>query len=115
MFIATVIVSVVLAGLLVVSGIGKLRHDLSQMKTLQTVGLPEDRAWLLATAEIAGAAGLLAGLFWWPIGVAAAIGVVLYFAGAIASHLRVRDPGYTPAAVLLVVAAAAVVLRVVSA
>jgi hypothetical protein len=85
------------------------------MKTLQTVGFPEHRAWLRGTAEAAGAAGLVAGLFWWPIGVAAAIGVVLYFVGAVGSHLRVRDPQVVPPAVLLVVAAAALALRLLTA
>lgn len=114
MFVATAIVSALLAAVLAFSAVGKLRHDPQQMKTLQTVGVPEDRVWLLATAEIAGAVGLVAGLFWWPIGVAAAIGVVLYFAGAIGSHLRVRDMQFAPAVVLLVVAAASLVLRLAS-
>ncbi|MFE7773248.1 DoxX family protein [Streptomyces sp. NPDC057445] len=110
MFIATIVVSALLAALLVFSAVGKLRNDPAQLKVMETVGFPADRLWLLATAEIAGAVGLLAGLFWWPLGVAAAIGVTLYFIGAVGSHLRVRDSA-TNAAVPLVLAVAALALR----
>jgi uncharacterized membrane protein YphA (DoxX/SURF4 family) len=111
MFVATVLVSAVLAGLLFVSGAGKLARRQSQMATLAKVGFPQDKAWLLAAAEISGGLGLLAGLFWWPIGTAAAIGVVLYFVGAIAAHVRRRDWSVLPAAVLGLVACAALALR----
>ena len=114
MFIATVIVSALLAALLLVSARGKLTHDPAQMKTMAKVGFPKDKLWLLATAEIAGAAGLVIGLFWWPLGVAAAVGLVLYFVGAAASHLRVRDFQIIAPVVLLVVSAAALVLRAVT-
>ncbi|MEU8007079.1 DoxX family protein [Catellatospora sp. NPDC049111] len=55
--------------------------------------------------------GLLTGLLWWPVGVAAAIGVILYFVGAIAAHLRQKDWAVTPAAILAIAAGAALVLR----
>ncbi|GIL30067.1 DoxX family protein [Actinocatenispora comari] len=55
---------------------------------MTVVGVPD--SWLpwLATAKLAGAAGLLAGLAYRPLGVVAATGLVLYFAGAVAAHLR---------------------------
>jgi hypothetical protein len=55
------------------------------------VGLPQ--TWLpwLAALKAAGAAGLLLGLMGVPvIGVAAATGLVLFFIGAIAAHIRAR-------------------------
>jgi uncharacterized membrane protein YjjP (DUF1212 family) len=55
------------------------------------VGLPQ--TWLpwLATLKAAGAAGLLLGLLGVPvIGAAAATGLVLFFVGAIAAHIRAR-------------------------
>jgi hypothetical protein len=113
-FIATVIVSGFVALLMTVSGYGKLVRQPTQMKTMNKVRFPEDRLWLLATAEFAGAAGLVAGLFWWPIGVAAAIGAVLYFVGALISHLRVRDTEITPALSLALVSGAAIALRLLS-
>jgi hypothetical protein len=51
------------------------------------------RSWLpmLGTLKLAGAAGLLVGLVGPPaIGIAAAIGLVLYFVGAVIAHLRAR-------------------------
>ncbi|WFB08551.1 DoxX family protein [Streptomyces sp. LX-29] len=55
------------------------------------VGLPE--FWLpwLAAVKAAGAAGLLLGLMGVRfIGVAAATGLVLFFIGAVAAHIRAR-------------------------
>ncbi|MFD6422571.1 DoxX family protein [Streptomyces sp. NPDC060198] len=57
------------------------------------VGVP--RSWLprLAALKLAGAAGLLLGLFdatLRPLGVAAACGLVLLYLGALAFHLRAR-------------------------
>lgn len=55
------------------------------------VGLPQ--SWLpwLAALKAAGAAGLLLGLMGVPvIGVAAATGLVLFFIGAVAAHIRAR-------------------------
>ncbi|BCJ35845.1 hypothetical protein Athai_33480 [Actinocatenispora thailandica] len=55
---------------------------------LTAVGVPD--SWLpwLAAAKLAGAAGLLVGIAIRPLGVAAATGLVLYFVGAVAAHLR---------------------------
>jgi hypothetical protein len=69
--------------------------DLAQPKWLlanmDEVRVP--RFWLppLAIVKGAGAAGLLLGLpAARPLGIAAAIGLVLFFAGALAAHLRAR-------------------------
>ncbi|MEU5980629.1 DoxX family protein [Streptomyces sp. NPDC047315] len=54
-------------------------------------GVP--RTWLpwLATLKAAGAAGLLLGLLGVPlVGVAAATGLVLFYVGAVAAHVRAR-------------------------
>ncbi|AUY50913.1 DoxX family protein [Streptomyces sp. CB01881] len=54
-------------------------------------GVP--RSWWnwLGAAKAAGAAGLVAGLFLPVIGVLAAIGLVLYFAGAAVTVIRARS------------------------
>ncbi|MFI6339815.1 DoxX family protein [Streptomyces sp. NPDC050535] len=114
MFIATVAVSVPLALILLFSARGKLVRDPMQMKTLERVGFPENQVKLLAAAEIAGAVGILLGLAWWPLGVAAAIGIVTYFSGALISHLRVRDWKFAPVLILLLAGAAALLLRLAS-
>ncbi|HEY5986759.1 MAG TPA: DoxX family protein [Streptosporangiaceae bacterium] len=69
--------------------------DLAQPKwvlaNMDEVGVP--RSWLppLAILKGAGAAGLLLGLLGVrPLGIAAAIGLVLFFAGALAAHVRGR-------------------------
>jgi hypothetical protein len=115
MFIATIVVSALLAAFLLLSAQGKLTRDQRQLKTMARVGFPENRLWLLACAETAGAVGLVGGLFWWPLGIAAAAGVIVYFIGASAAHLRVRDWNVTAPVVLLAAAAAALVVRALSA
>lgn len=47
-------------------------------------------SWLpaLGTAKGAGALGLAAGFGWPPIGIAAAVGLVLFYCGAILAHVR---------------------------
>jgi hypothetical protein len=54
-----------------------------------------------------GAIGLLTGFAVPALGTAAAIGLVLYFVGAVSAHLRVRDRQIGPAVFFLLLAAAA--------
>jgi hypothetical protein len=70
------------------------------VQPLADYGVP--RSWWpwLGAAKAAGAAGLLVGLFVPVIGVMAAIGLVLYFIGAVATV--VRPHVYSRSAVLLV-------------
>ena len=114
MFIATIIVSSLLSAGLLASAQAKLAHNVAVIETMASVGVPEERVWLLACAEIAGALGLAAGLWLWPLGVAAAVGVALYFVGAVSSHLRKYDFKVAPAFVLLLWSVAALVLRIAS-
>ena len=111
MFVAAAIVSGLLAATLTTSAQRKLALDDAATEVMTRIAFPLDKVWLLAVAELAGAAGLLIGLFWWPIGVAAAIGSILYFLGAVAAHLRVHDTQVAPATVLLLLSIAALVLR----
>ncbi|MEU4679272.1 DoxX family protein [Micromonospora sp. NPDC023737] len=113
MFVATLVVSIAFAALLAVSAAGKLKGDPMQMETLERVGAVKLRP-LLAFLEFAGAAGLLVGLAWWPLGVAAGAGLVLYFAGAVAAHLRVGDRKILPPVLLLIVSLAAGALQLAS-
>lgn len=115
MFIATTTLSVLLAIALVGSAVGKLTRNPAVIGPVTGVGVPAGRIPLLAALEIAGAVGLLVGLAWPPLGIAAAVGVVLYFLGAVIAHLRVRDGGYGPAAGLLVFSVVVLVLRTITA
>lgn len=90
MFIAVRVVSVVLAGLLVHSATGKLTGQANQVAGMRAIGFPVERIGWLASAELAGAAGLLVGLAWRPAALAALIGLVGYFVGALVFLLRAR-------------------------
>jgi len=114
MFIATIVVAVMLAVILLVSARGKLVRDPAIMKTMTRVGFPENRLWFLAAAETAGAVGLAVGLFWPPLGIAAAGGVIAYFLGATGAHLRVHDWQIAIPVVLLAAGMAALILRTLS-
>ncbi|MFD4870398.1 DoxX family protein [Streptomyces sp. NPDC058412] len=114
MFIAYAVVGGLLALVLTASATFTLQRNDQIVASMQKVRVPD--AWLprLATLKAAGAIGLVAGLWVTPLGVAAAIGVTLYFIGAVISHLRVKDYDLAPAAVLAVVAAAALALRILA-
>ncbi|MCW2917279.1 MAG: putative integral rane protein [Actinomycetia bacterium] len=115
MFIAYAVVGVLLALVLLASARAKLTQDKRVVDGLTGIGVPLSMFPFLATCEIAGAAGLLVGLWYAPLGIAAAIGVVLYFIGAAGVHLRKRDfKGLPNALVILIFAAAALSLRAVS-
>src|SRR5258708_2300531 len=59
----------------------------------------------------AGALGLLVGIGLPLIGIAAAIGLTLFFVGAIVTHLHARDYSFGRAAAFLVLAVGSLVLR----
>ncbi|MFB7516391.1 DoxX family protein [Streptomyces sp. NPDC056144] len=112
MFLSLAVVTALMSALLLVSAGAKslrTRHITQQMTTL---GVPQGMMPFLIAAQIAGAAGAVAGLRWGPLGIAAGIGLTLYFAGAVAFHLRVRDrKGALPAVALAVASVALIALR----
>ncbi len=116
MFIAYVIIAVLLAGILVLSASLKLRGDERSVQSIhEVVGVPLSWFPWLAACEVAGAIGLLVGIAWAPIGIAAAIGVVLYMTGAVIGHIRVRDyKSIGNPAFPLVMAVAALITRLLS-
>ena len=54
-------------------------------------GIAWRRYRLIGVAEVAAAAGVLAGLLWRPAGLLAAAGMVLLMAGALIVHRRAHD------------------------
>jgi hypothetical protein len=75
---------------------------------LGEVSLPDSWLPVLATLQLAGAAGLLLGLLGIPIiGIAAAIGLVLFFTGAVITHLRAGAFRQLPSPVIFLALAAA--------
>jgi uncharacterized membrane protein YphA (DoxX/SURF4 family) len=91
-FIALVVVTVLLAVICLNSAVMKLRKNEQVLAVIHgTVGVPQRHLPVLAGLEIAGAAGILIGLWLEPLGIAAAVGLVAYFLGAVIGHLRVGD------------------------
>jgi DoxX-like family len=112
MFVATVILSILLAAMLTFSAVSKLTRQQAIVESVDRVGFPRDKLDHLAVILLAGAAGLVLGLFWGPIGVAAAAGVVAYFVVTVAFHLRAGDAAHAPKPLLIgLLAAAALALR----
>jgi hypothetical protein len=112
MVVAAAILSVLLAAVLALSAVRKLSHRAEVVRTYVRVGVPEDKLDYLAITLLAGAAGLIFGLFWPPIGIAAAIGLVIYFLVAVAFHIRADDAKNLPTPLAIaVIAAAALILR----
>lgn len=112
MFTAYVIVAVVLAAMLLFAAYGKYAKVGPHVELLNSAKVPREWYWWLALLDLAGAAGLVLGI-WVPwIGLAAAVGVTLYFVGAAVMHVREGDSKGLPAvAALAILAAVALWLR----
>jgi uncharacterized membrane protein YphA (DoxX/SURF4 family) len=77
------------------SGIAALLHFRPIMPGMVKAGVPV--SWLtfpIGTLKTLGALGLAAGLMSRPLGVSAAIGLVLFFVCAVYTHIRASD--YSP-------------------
>jgi hypothetical protein len=102
MFVATVVVSVLLAGVLARSAVQKLSHQERVVQSYRRAGVPEDRLDHLAVLLLAGAVGLLLGLLWAPLGIAVAV----------AFHVRAGDARRLPTPLAMAaIAATALALR----
>src|SRR6516164_7939533 len=109
-------ITILLVAMVLWSGVAKVHRDPNVIRVIhEIVGVPLRYFPLLAACEFAGALGMVLGILWPPLGMAAGIGLVLYFLGAAISHLRVSDvKGVGPAAFMLVLAAAALALRILT-
>lgn len=91
MQIASVVLSVLLALVAGFSALGKLQKKPQIMESMAHVGVKPNQIPVLAYLELAGALGLLIGLAYSGIGLAAAVGLSLYFVGAVVAHLKTKD------------------------
>lgn len=116
MFATLVIASVLFSVMCIASASMKLTRDERAVTGIRdTVGVPLRLFPVLASLEVAGAAGILVGLYLEPLGVAAAAGLVAYFVGALAGHLRVGDTkGLTLPMPFLLLAIAVLALRLMT-
>lgn len=96
------LVALVLMGVLVGTGIGKIKRAKPIRHNLRAVEVP--RKWWnpMAAIEFLGAAGLAIGLLFPPLGILAAVGVMLYFAGAVVAHIRTQDKNVVPSGLFMI-------------
>jgi hypothetical protein len=108
-----VAITFIVAAVVAFSGVMKIRRDPQVVRRVhEIVGVPLAYFPLLAALEFVGALGLVLGIFWPLLGIAAGVGLALFFVGAILSHLRVRDfKGVGPAFFMLVVVGVALAMR----
>jgi uncharacterized membrane protein YphA (DoxX/SURF4 family) len=116
MVLATIILSALLAVAFLGSGAVKLAGAKQSVQIRDQLRV-SPRLWrVIGALEVAAAVGLAVGLAAPAFGVAAAVGLSLLLVGAIAAHARVGDLIHAgPAALLLMLAVATVVVRIASA
>jgi hypothetical protein len=115
MSVASAVVSIVLAAMLIASAVMKFIKQKQVVAGITGLGVPLNWFPFLGAAELAGAVGLIAGLAVAPLGLAAATGVIVYFIGAVVTHLRAGDRAIASPLLPGVLAVAVVALRIASA
>jgi hypothetical protein len=111
---ATLITTIVLAALFTFTSAIKLLGVPQSLAIRDHLGVAPTQWRLIGLLELAGVVGVLTGLAWPPIGVAAAIGLALLSVGAIIFHVRASD-GVADTAPAVVGAALAVATAILQA
>jgi hypothetical protein len=106
---ATVVATVLLAALFTFAGSIKLIGVAQSLVIRDHLGVKPLQWRLIGACELAGVAGVLVGLMWPPIGIAAAIGLALLSVGAVAFHVRASDSAKDTAPAVIGIALAIVV------
>jgi hypothetical protein len=115
MFTAYVVVTLIAAAANALSaGFDFVRYPKVAVNMAQA-GVPESWMFPLGFLKAAGALGLIAGFVVPPIGIAAAFGLVLFFIGAILTHIRGHFYDFALPIVFLALAVAALGLRLITA
>ncbi|MER5960897.1 DoxX family protein [Streptomyces sp. NPDC002057] len=106
----TTVVTAVAAFMAGFSGASVFLRATFVVEPLAAYGVP--RAWWnwLGAAKVAGAVGLVVGFFVPLVGTLAAVGLVLYFAGAVVTVLRARSYGHVPFPLVYMAPAVAVLV-----
>ena len=97
-------ISLLLAAACLLPAAGKLTGNPKMRQSAAHFGIPWSRYQLIGVAELAAAAGVVIGLWWHPLGVAAAAGMTLLLLGALITHRRAKDGGKEIAPALLALA-----------
>ena len=115
MFVATVVLTLVLAAVFLGAGIPKILGTKPSLRMRDQLQINPQLYRVIGFLEIAAVAGLLVGLFVPVLGVAAAGGLALLMIGGIVTHIRAGEAkGSLPAAVLFAATAAAATMRIFS-
>ena len=88
MTISLIIFGALLSFAAIGSAISKLVKVPDVMKAMESVGVKPNLLPILALLEIAGGAGVIAGIWVPKLGLAASAALVLYFVGAVGSHAK---------------------------
>jgi uncharacterized membrane protein YphA (DoxX/SURF4 family) len=118
MYIAAAILSALLAFVALAAGAPKLVLKGPSAQLQSHMGLSPGLVRFIGVAEVLAAVGLIVGLFWRPLGIAAAVGFAALLIGAVGFHSRagdcsdakLRKQAMTPVVLFLVSAATAVLL-----
>ncbi|MGW0733119.1 DoxX family protein [Streptomyces sp. NPDC002851] len=113
MFALHLTVTLIAASLCALAGVLGLIGHATPKAQAQKLGVPGSWTPVLGTLLVTGALGLLAGIAVPLIGTLAAIGLVLYFVGALYAHVRVRDYDFTFWSVFFVTVVAALTVNLV--
>jgi DoxX-like family len=111
--ITKVVVTALLAALFGFAGLIKVVGLRQSLAIRDHLGVQPARWRVIGLLELSGVAGVLVGLLWAPIGVAAAIGLALLVLGAIVFHVRASDSAAdtVPAVIGLGLAVATAILQ----
>jgi hypothetical protein len=96
-----VTISLLLAAACLLPAAGKLTGHPRMRQSAAHFGIPWPRYRLIGAAELAATTGILIGLWWHPLGVAAAAGMALLLLGALITHRRTADSGKEMAPALI--------------
>ena len=99
-----IVVSLLLATACLAPAAAKLLGHPKMRHAAAHFGISWPRYQLIGVAELTAAAGILAGLWWYPLGVAAAAGMALLLLGALITHRRAADRGMEVAPALTALA-----------
>ena len=112
MFVTYVMVTIMAAAANIYAATNDFIRPEWLLSSMTKLGVQESRLPILGILKAAGGVGLLIGFAVPVIGVAAAIGLILFFVAAITTHLRARDYSFGVAVMFLLLAVAALVLAI---
>jgi hypothetical protein len=114
MFTAYVVVTVLTAAANTLAATVDFTRPAWLLGNMGKARVPQSWLFPLGALKAAGALGLLVGIAVPPLGVAASVGLVLFFIGALITHVRARYWDIAPPVAFLLLAVGSLVLRVAS-